>query len=686
MSALLRLSASLRFWWVVLLLLLPCAAENAGPHAQATGRHLFLLSGQSNMTGSLEAGFRAVVQREMGEDKVAVVRHNKPGRGIRFWVADYELPASHPLSGKLQAGNGEEFPKLVAAARSAGDPKAFASVTLVWMQGESDANRDLAAAYGKSFRTLLDRLKTELGISTLHFVIGRISDHGLHGEQAEGWKSMRKVQQELAEADPLGAWIDTDDLNGGDETHPQGELHYPAAQYAPLGARFAEAAIRQRRATTAATDKPAGNVAKRPNIVLILSDDMGYENLSCYGSKVYQTPNIDALAASGMRFLHAHAQPICTPSRVQLMTGIYNNRNYRRFGFLDPQQVTFANLLRDAGYATAIGGKWQLEGDYGGVKNFGFDRHCLWQLNRRPSRYTNPRLEIDGERKDYKKGEFGPDIVNAYLRDFIRSSQDKEQPFFVYYPMMLPHWPFVPTPDHPDYDPKLWLDADEEPRGQFMTQKYWDAFVRYTDKMVGQLVATLEETGQRENTLILWTADNGTHYGIVSEYLGRPYRGGKGSTTDNGTHVGFIASWPGVIKPGVTSDALVDFSDVLPTLTTVAGIATPQNLDGVSLLPVLQGKPEARNKDAIYCWYEPNGKRTKATQHTRDQRHKLYATGTFYDTIADPEEKTDLAANGVPADLAATHAKLKAVLDRQLAITAQADKALPKPENKARKK
>lgn len=289
----------------------------------------------------------------------------------------------------------------------------------------------------------------------------------------------------------------------------------------------------------------SASAEKRPNLVVIMADDMGMENLSCYGSKVFQTPHIDALAASGIRFAHAHSQPICTSSRVQIMTGIHNNRNYLRFGILDPAQITFANLLRDAGYATAIGGKWQLEGDYEGVKNFGFDRHCLWQLNRRPSRYTNPGLEIDGQRKDFKNGEFGPDIISAYLRDFIQSRKGKEEPFLVYYPMTLPHWPFVPTPGHPDYDPKLWRDATNEPRGTYMSQKYWDAFVRYTDQMVGQLVATLEATGQRENTLILWTADNGTHTGVVSEFQGRDYRGGKGGTKDNGTHVGFIASWPG---------------------------------------------------------------------------------------------------------------------------------------------
>jgi len=210
-----------------------------------TKNHLFILSGQSNMTGGLEKGFTEVVTRALGENRVTVVRHCKPGRGIRFWVEDYELPEGHPSHGKLKTGNGEEFPKLIEAARSAGAPKAFDTVTFVWMQGESDANRDLASAYAKSFTNLLTRLKAELGIERMHFVIGRISDYGLHGEKAEGWERMRAIQQKIAEDDPLGTWVDTDDLNGGDAKNPQGELHYPADQYPKLGARLAEGILKQ---------------------------------------------------------------------------------------------------------------------------------------------------------------------------------------------------------------------------------------------------------------------------------------------------------------------------------------------------------------------------------------------------------------------------------------------------------
>ena len=126
---------------------------------------------------------------------------------------------------------------------------------------------------------------------------------------------------------------------------------------------------------------------KRPNIIVIMADDIGMENLSCYGATAHKTPHLDALAGNGIRFEHAHSQPICTPSRVQIMTGIYNNRNYVQFGLLDPEAVTFGNVLRDAGYTTAVAGKWQLQGGFEGVRNFGFDHHCLWQLTRRPSRF-----------------------------------------------------------------------------------------------------------------------------------------------------------------------------------------------------------------------------------------------------------------------------------------------------------
>jgi len=410
------------------------------------------------------------------------------------------------------------------------------------------------------------------------------------------------------------------------------------------------------------------SAAEKPNIVLIMADDIGMECLSSYGSGSHKTPHIDALAASGLRFENAHSQPICTPSRVQIMTGIHNNRNYLNFGVLDPKAATFGNLLREAGYKTAIAGKWQLDGGFGAPGRFGFDRYCLWQLTRRPSRYPNPGFEIDGKEVDFNNGEFGPDVVTDYLCKFME--ENKEEPFFVYYPMMLPHWPFVPTPDHPDYDPEMWRGGKDEPDG-FRGPQYWPAMVSYTDKMVGKIVAKIEDLGIRDNTLIIWTADNGTYDKLTTRFNGRDHLGGKGGVKDNGTHVGFIASWPAVIKPGQTSDALVDFTDVLPTLADAAGAGIPAGIDGVSLAPVFRG--ESRSKDHIYCWYARDGARNKASQHVRDARHKLYMDGRFHDVINDPEEKRNLTAGGVPEDLRETHARLKTALDKHMNVTREAD-------------
>lgn len=205
--------------------------------------HLFILSGQSNMTGGLEQGFAKAVTKALGQDQVTIVRSMKSGRGIRYWLKDYELPEDHELHGKLMAGNGEEYPKLLQTIQNAGDTRGFKTVTFIWMQGESDAGRDLGAAYEKSFNALLNHLKTDLRIDKMHFVIGRISDHGLHDESEEGWKRMREIQVRLAESNPLGAWIDTDDLNGGDKKNPLGELHYPAGNYPKLGERFGKKAL-----------------------------------------------------------------------------------------------------------------------------------------------------------------------------------------------------------------------------------------------------------------------------------------------------------------------------------------------------------------------------------------------------------------------------------------------------------
>jgi len=223
----------------------------------------------------------------------------------------------------------------------------------------------------------------------------------------------------------------------------------------------------------------AEDAPSRPNVVIILADDLGYECVGANGGTSYATPHLDRLAREGMRFEHCYAQPLCTPTRVQLMTGIYNQRNYVRFGFLDPAATTFAHLLRGAGYRTCVAGKWQLGGGPDAPEHFGFDEHLLWQLTVRKSRYPNPTLERDGKVVEHRDGEYGPDLASDFIADFLR--RHRERPFLVYYPMILPHWPFEPTPDSADWDPQ----APGVGQGQGKP-RYFADMVRYTDKLVGK--------------------------------------------------------------------------------------------------------------------------------------------------------------------------------------------------------
>jgi arylsulfatase A len=403
---------------------------------------------------------------------------------------------------------------------------------------------------------------------------------------------------------------------------------------------------------------PAFSQSNRPNVILIMADDLGYECIGANGGTSYPTPHLDALAGGGMRFEHCYSQPLCTPTRVQLMTGQYNVRNYVRFGLLDPQQTTFAHLLKRAGYATCIVGKWQLAGGFEGPKHFGFDEHCLWQLTRRPPRYPNPGLEINGQEKDYSSGEYGPDLVNQYALDFIGRNKDK--PFFLYYPMILTHAPFQPTPDSKNWDPKATGErANQDPR-------HFGEMVTYMDKLIGRIVTRLDELGVRQRTLLLFTGDNGTGRGITSQMGEVTVKGGKGTMTDAGMRVALIASWPGGIPAGgKVSRDLIDSTDFLPTICEAAGVPLPPGkLDGRSFLPQLRGET-GRPREWTYCWYAPNqGKVDEPRQFARDQRYKLFADGSFYQIDSRRYEETLLNNGQLSPEAAAAKKKLQAALDQ----------------------
>ncbi|MEO2016606.1 MAG: sulfatase-like hydrolase/transferase, partial [Fuerstiella sp.] len=353
--------------------------------------------------------------------------------------------------------------------------------------------------------------------------------------------------------------------------------------------------------------------AKKPNIVLIMADDMGYEALSVNGSESCKSPNLDKLAAQGVRFTNCFSNPICTPSRAKIMTGQYNVRNYVKFGLLDRGQTTFAHQLKAAGYATCIAGKWQLGKQTDSPQHFGFEQSCLWQHTRSgrskengknfDRRFVNPLLEFNGKPKDYTGGEYGPQVCSDFICDFI--DNNKEKPFLVYYPMILTHCPFDPTPDSTDWDPKR-LGSTTYKGDRNDPQRHFRDMVAYADKEVGQIVAQLEKSGVRDNTLLIFTGDNGTDKPIVTPWNGTRVVGGKGTMTDMGTRVPCIASWPaGIKQPGRVVDDLVEFCDMMPTLCEVAGAELPNNYpgDGSSIVPVLQDNASARSKDWIYIWY-----------------------------------------------------------------------------------
>lgn len=381
---------------------------------------------------------------------------------------------------------------------------------------------------------------------------------------------------------------------------------------------------------TSSTQLPPQTM-RRPNIVLIMVDDLGVEAINAYGGE-YATPHIDALSRQGATFANAHAMPLCTPSRARIMTGIENAKSYQAFGYLAPTSRTFGHVLKEAGYATAIVGKWQLSGNgFDGRVGMeplkaGFDEAMLWQVATgaaRGSRYWGPTFWKNGYSKVNESG-FGPDMASDFALDFIDRNKDK--PFFLYYPMVLPHSPFVPTPDS--------LTAQSE-------KERFAGMVNYADKLVGKVIDKLAELKLDQNTVVIFTGDNGTNRAITSYRNGAPVRGGKGEVTINGTHVPMIVRWSGQIQAGSHPDGLFDFTDMLPTLAEIGGAQLPATgIDGKSQLPVMLGKkPEVR--DWIFMHYAPAWI-SKPARFIFDAHWKLYGDGRFVALDSEHDSETEV--------------------------------------------
>ena len=384
--------------------------------------------------------------------------------------------------------------------------------------------------------------------------------------------------------------------------------------------------------------------AGKPNIVLIMAEDMGYEIPTANGGESYSTPTMDRLAAGGMRFTQCHGSAMCAPSRWMLMTGKYSFRNYFYYGIMYTDQRTFANVLQDAGYRTGVYGKWALDGGDTSIHTFGFQDYLIWnpfkdnsigglslkeedEAKAKGNIYMNTNLYDDSAflPQEATMGKFTDDILTDSVIGFIKAN--KNNPFFVYYPMILSHIPAQPTPDQPEYatwDPSLKIDDTS----------YFKNQVTYTDKKIGQILDSVESLGlANETVFIVLFGDNGTREDIISNWNGTQVAGSRMEPTEHGTHVSLFIYWPGTVRPRTVNAQLISFTDFMPTLADIAGTTIPASygqIDGVSFYPNLLGQ-KGTPRQWLYNMYWPVPNRPGLSVKTfyewvQNRDYKLYDT------------------------------------------------------------
>jgi arylsulfatase A-like enzyme len=391
-----------------------------------------------------------------------------------------------------------------------------------------------------------------------------------------------------------------------------------------------------------ATPAPA---EERPNIVLIMADDLGYSELGSYGQKLIQTPHLDQLAKEGMRFTRNYAgNAVCAPSRCVLMTGkhpghawVRNNSEVKPEGQrpIPESEVTIAEILQSAGYVTGAFGKWGLgnPGSVGDPNNQGFDRffgyNCqrhahsyypsyLWSDDKRIELNNNPPVPGHASLADgadpadpasydiFKGQDYAPDRINEQALAFIR--ENRERPFFLYYPTVIPHVALhVPDEELKPYLAKKWEDppftraAGYGYTPHFTPRAAYASMITRMDRYVGRILDLLKELELEENTIVVFTSDNGTtHLKQEVDYdffqSVKPLRGLKGSLYEGGIRVPLIVRWPGKVKAGSTSSFMTGLEDWLPTLLAMTGLEdkTPDDIDGVSIAATLSSHRQAR--------------------------------------------------------------------------------------------
>jgi len=339
---------------------------------------------------------------------------------------------------------------------------------------------------------------------------------------------------------------------------------------------------------------------EKPNILLLFADDLGFETLGCYGGLDFETPRLDQLAAEGKRFTRAYTSPVCTPSRMSLYTGTYTSRH----GYYKVLPVhlgtkkavdfkntwpTYAQALRDQGYATSVTGKWQLatiEFHPDHIRDAGFDSWCIWQIWRegaKTTRYWDPCLNHDGKIRYDIAERYGPDVLAEYVIGQMKSAQAAGKPFMIHHNIMLPHDPIIETPN-------------EKASGEPATLA---RMVSYMDTICGRILDAVDELGLAESTYVIFMGDNGTeaNYDKVRETADGPISGGKRDLNEGGTHIPLLVRHPGKVEAGSVATDLIDMADWFPTFCELTGAKLPEGaaIDGISFAPtLLEGKPHPR--------------------------------------------------------------------------------------------
>ena len=367
----------------------------------------------------------------------------------------------------------------------------------------------------------------------------------------------------------------------------------------------------------------------KPNIIYILADDLGYGDLSCYGAQKIKTPHIDRLATEGMKFSqHYSGSTVCAPSRCSLMTGMHTghcyvrgNKEHQPVGQepLAASVVTVAEVLKDSGYTCGAFGKWGLgfPGSSGDPMNQGFDRFYGYNCQRNAHGYYPKHLFSDSEKVELDGKTYTPELITDECLKWIR--QNHKQPFFCFIPCPIPH-AAMHAPEElvepyrkqfPEFNNVVGRYGKNEPYQKNPVAAF-AAMMEIFDNDVGKVLGLLVELGIDDNTIVMFTSDNGPHRegGHKPDFFDSngPLNGYKRNLTEGGIRVPMLARWPGKIAPGSTTDHISAFWDFFPTACDIAGIDTPNGLDGISFLPALTGKPQQAHKYMYWEFFEQGGK------------------------------------------------------------------------------